>query len=83
MFDKPKEYGDIHWLPQDIYDKAVSQFRMQLGGILHPLRKYGQDPFVDQAIIEIVKLTEDFSLRVRGVDKIISLEEIRKSNNRS
>jgi len=71
----------IFWLPQEQYDKAVLQLRLQVGGIMHPLRMYGQDPFVDQAIDEIVRLTEDFGLRVRGVDKPISLEMVRRKSN--
>ena len=66
-------------IPEADYQKAITQLRLSVGGILRPLRKYGQDVFVDSAIVEIVKLAEDFSLRVRGVDKPISLEYIRRS----
>jgi len=33
---------------------------------------------IPTAIDEIVRLTEDFGLAVRGVDKIVSLERVRK-----
>ena len=76
--DKPAEYGNIHWLSDEAYLKARTQLDLQIGGVLHPLRLYGQGPFVDQACNEIVKLCEDFALRVRGVDKPISLELLRR-----
>ena len=65
-------------LPQAEYDKAIGQFRLQLNGVLEPFRKYGLAEFIPGAIKEIVQLTEDFGLRVRGVDKPISLDYIRR-----
>lgn len=69
----------IHFLPQAEYDKAVGQLRLQLNGVMSPFRFYGQDVFVGQAVEEIIKLCEDFGLRVRGVDKPLSLELIRRN----
>ena len=78
MTEKPREYGSIHWLPKEEYDKAIGQFGLQVGGILSVFDLYGLGVFIPQAQEEIKKLAEDFSLRVRGVDKPISLEEVRR-----
>jgi len=75
----------IPWLSDEDYAKAVGQYRMQFGALLNemlePLRLYGMSPFVDSAISAIidcgVSLAEDFGLRVRGIDKVISLEIIK------
>jgi len=75
--DKETQLKDIHWLSEDDYKKAVSQLRMQINGVLTIFNVYGQDVFIPSAVGEIVKLCEDFGLRVRGVDKAISLEIIR------
>jgi hypothetical protein len=58
-------------IPQESYDKAVGQFRLQLNGIMNCFRCYGLQDDVDGAIIEIIKLAEQFGMRVRGVDKPI------------
>ena len=55
-------------IPQESYDKAIGQFRLQLNGIMNNFRCYGLDNDVDGAIPEIVKLAEQFSMRVRGKD---------------
>ena len=74
---EPSPFGDkVHWLPQDVYDKLVGQYRLQLNGIFSPFRSYGMDVLIPQSIEEVVKLTEAFGLRVRGIDKIVSLEYI-------
>ena len=70
--------AEIPWLPDDEYAKAIGQFRLQLNGVFEPFRQYGQDVYVPGAIREIVKLTEDFSLRVRGVDQPIDLDIVRR-----
>lgn len=69
---------DIHWLPEADYKKAVIQLRLQVGGVLEPFDTYGLGVFIPGAVLEIVKLCEDFGLRVRGMDKPISLEMVRK-----
>jgi len=71
--------NEVHWLPKEEYDKAVGQLRLQLGGVFDPFRKYGMDLFIPGAIVECTKLAEDFGLRVRGIDKPIALEMVRKS----
>ena len=78
----PKGYEEITWLAQEDYEKAVGQLRIQLITLMGPLRMYGQAEYVDQAIPEIVSLCEDFGLRVRGIDKPISLELMRKEQYR-
>lgn len=74
-------------LPDDEYQKAISQLRMNVAGIFDFMRvdekipvryMYGLGDYIPQAIEEIVKLAEDFGLRVRGVDKPISLEHVRR-----
>jgi len=76
--DKPKEYGDIHWLPDENYQKAIGQLRLQINGALRPLRSYGQAVYCDQTADAIVKLCEDFGLRVRGVEHAIHSSEAQK-----
>ena len=79
---------DIHWLSQDEYDKAIGQLRLQVGAIFDflkvddklPVRyMYGYEPFIRGAVNEIVKLAEDFGLRVRGVDRAISIVLVRRN----
>ncbi len=76
----------VHWLSDEEYAKAVGQLRMQMAGVFDfmkveeklPVRyMHGMTEFVPGAIEEIIKLAEDFGLRVRGLDKPISLELIR------
>lgn len=67
----------IHWLSDEDYKKAVTQLRLQLNGVFSVFRMYGLDAYIPGAIEEIVMLAEDFGLRVRGVDKAISIEMIR------
>ena len=80
-----KKYN-ITWLDDEEYAKAVGQLRMQANSIFDflkvdeklPVRYvYGLDVFIPGATTEIVKLCEDFALRVRGIDKPISIDRIR------
>ena len=64
----------IHYLSPEDYRKAVGQLRLQLNGVFLPFMFYGLQDCVPQAIEEVVKLAEDFGLRVRGVDKPIILK---------
>ena len=77
MIDKNRIEG-IHWLSDEDYSKAVGQLRLQLNGVFRPFDLYGLDVFIPGAIDEVIKLCEDFGLRVRGVEQPISLEMIRK-----
>lgn len=65
-------------LSDESYAKAVGLLRMQIGAILQPFDMYGLGVFIRGAQDEIVKLAEDFGLVVRGVDKPISIEYIRR-----
>ena len=78
-----KKYQGIHWLPQEDYDKAIGQLRVQVAGVFEPFHTYGHDAFIPGDIGTIVKLAEDFALRVRGVDKPISLELIEQKRGRA
>ncbi len=65
----------IPWLPQESYDKAVGQLRMQIGAVLDKhFHMHGMDMYIPGATNYIVKLAEDFALRCRGVDKPINVE---------
>ena len=86
--DPSKLPQTFHWLPEDVYSKARTQLYMQVGGVFDFLRvddklpiryQYGTGVFVEGAIKEIVKLCEDFGLRVRGLDKPVSLDYVRRS----
>lgn len=65
---------EITWLSEEEYQKAVGQLRLQLNGVMRYFDMYGQDVFITQAVNEIIKLSIDFSLRVRGVDHPIQLD---------
>ena len=65
------------WISQEEYDKAIGQFGLQLNEVFKPFKMYGLDVFISGAIDEVTQLAEDFGLRVRGVDKPLSLEAIR------
>jgi len=81
MQDNP--YGDhIHWISKDEYDKAVGQLRLQLSGVFQPFKCYGLDVFIPGALAEAVRLSEDFGLRVRGVDHPLSLDMVRQNEHR-
>jgi len=68
----------MNWLSDEEYAKAVGQFRLQLSGVFEPFHLYGLDVYIPGAITEITRLTEDFGMRVRGIDKPISLELVRR-----
>ena len=73
-----KQIDGIHWLPEAEYQKAVGQLRLQLNGVFKPFDVYGLGVFIPGAIAEALKLAEDFGLRVRGVNKPLSLELVRR-----
>ena len=73
------KHKDIPWLPDEDYQKAVTQLKLQIGAVLEScFHMYGLDAYIPGAITEITKLCEDFGLRVRGVDHPISIEIIRR-----
>lgn len=77
--DPSKLPQTFHWLPDAQYQKSKTQLTMQIGGVLKIFNVYGQEPYIRQATEEIVKLCEDFGLRVRGLDKPVSLDYVRRS----
>ena len=60
-------------LPDEQYKKLLFQARGQYGAILNVFKCYGMDVFVDQAIEECMKVTENFGQAVRGDDKPIHI----------
>lgn len=81
------DINKVHWLSDEDYAKAIGQFRMNIIAIFDfmkvddkiPVRyMYGLGNFVQNAVEEIVRLTEDFGLRVRGIDKEISIKIVRR-----
>ena len=60
-------------IPDELYAKLRFQARGQIGAILNAFRCYGLDPYVDKAIEECMKITENFAMAVRGKDKPISI----------
>ncbi len=60
-------------LPESQYRKLLFQARGQYMAILNVFRCYGMDTFVDQAIEECMKVTENFGQAVRGDDKPIHI----------
>ena len=67
-------------LSDEEYAKAIGQLRLAVGAVLSVFNMYGMDVYFRGAQEEIVKLAEDFGLRVRGVDKPISIEYVRRSH---
>ena len=60
-------------LPEEQYRKLLFQTRGQYIAILNVFRCYGLDPYVDYAIDECMKVTENFGQIVRGDDKPIHI----------
>ncbi len=72
------EHDNEIWVcpPGDIdEDKAIGQFRLQLGGLLFPLRKYGQAVYVDGVMPEIINLAIQLHLRLSGEENPICARE--------
>ena len=67
----------IHWLPDNTYEKAEGQLRLQLNDVFNPFQCYGLQPLIPGAIEEVVELAIDFSLRTRGKDHPIMLKNRR------
>ena len=61
------------WLPEDEYNKLVFQTRGQFMAILNCFRCYGLNPYVDQAVAECMKVTENFGMIVRGKQKDVHI----------
>ena len=50
------------------FDKCVGQFRLSLNIIMKPLRKYGQNDYVDSVTEEIISLAIQLYLKLGGID---------------
>lgn len=72
------KYQNIAWLSDEDYAKARGQLRLQLNAVFEPFKIYGLDVFIHGAIEETLKLAEDFSLRVRGIDKPLNIQKLRR-----
>jgi hypothetical protein len=75
--EKPREYGNIHWLSDDDYAKCVGTARSKINIALKPLSFYGQQPLCDISCHIIMKILEDFGLQVRGIDHETDHETIK------
>jgi hypothetical protein len=77
--DKPASYGDINWLEQPSYDKAVYGVRSRFYALHEHLAKmYGQRDDCQHICEESVRICEDFGLVVRGIDHPIDTEATRR-----
>ena len=73
----------MEWLPEEEYKKEMWLVQGAITDIMNPLRMYGQDEYVTQAIIWLTKLSEDHGLRVRGQkDKPISAKYVRRKKKK-
>ena len=60
-------------IPDANYKKLLFQTRGQFIAILNVFKCYGLDLYVDQAIEECMKVTENFGMAVRGKEKPIHI----------
>lgn len=68
----------MNWLTDEQYRKLEGIFKLQLNKVMEPFRMYGLGDHIPGAIDEIVKLTVDFSLVLRGKDKPVSIDYVRR-----
>ncbi len=54
--------------PDEKRDKAIGQFRLALNGVFEPFTFYGQDVYIAQAQIEILKMALALHRRLNGED---------------
>lgn len=64
---------DYPRLSEDAYHKLIFQARGQFLAILNVFKCYGLDLYVDQAIEECMKVTENFGMAVRGSNKPVHI----------
>jgi hypothetical protein len=55
-------------MPDEKHDKAVGQRRLQLNGVFGPFIFYGQDIYIHQAKIEVLKMALALRDRLNGKD---------------
>lgn len=68
----------MQWLSDDKFNKFVGLLRLQHNEVFKPFKMYGMDAYIPGAIEECVKLAIAFSEVMRGKDKPISIEHIRR-----
>ena len=51
------------------FNKIIGQYRLNLNGLLKPLRMYGQGHYVDGVIEELVSLSIQMHEKLNGTDK--------------
>ena len=61
-------------LPEDEYNKILGQYRLQLNGLLLPLRLYGQGQFVDMVSEQLVILGAQLHYKLIGIDTPYEVE---------
>jgi len=66
---------ETYWLSNEDYQKVVGHLSFDIQKVLGVFDCYGQGIFIRQATAEITRIAENFGLRVRGIDKIITIEE--------
>ena len=55
-------------LPDEEFDKIIGQYRLQLNGLLQPLRLYGQGHYVEGLIPELERLGIQLYYKLSGLD---------------
>ena len=68
----------MEWLSDEKFNKYVGVLKLQYNQVMQPFKMYGLDTFIPGAIDEQVKLAIRFSEVVRGKDKPISIQDIRR-----
>ena len=68
----------MNWLPDKEYKKIEGIFKLQLNEVMKPFNMYGLGEFIPGAIEEIIALSVDFSIVLRGKDKPISIKYVRR-----
>ena len=74
--------ADIHWLPPDRYAKLKGQTQLQMAKILEPFNMYGQDIYIKGAIESIMMVVEETWDVIRGQDKPIDIETVRRKRRK-
>ncbi len=73
------KYDNIPWLSEESYAKARWQYKTNVRELLKQVfDQYGLGVFIDGTVDEIWQLTEDWGLRLRSIDKPISLDYVRR-----
>ena len=58
--------NNIYWLPDEEFQKALTQLRLQLGEIMSVFHLYGMGALIPGALEEQIEVAIDFSKRCRG-----------------